>query len=350
MKRLRRVFAQALSSFLCFTLLLLAVNTSIVARQTASLAGQTTSPRPSADSITLAVTVTDNKGNYIGGLDKNAFTIYDNKAAQETSFFAAQDEPISVGVLVDLSDSMVNLGGVQLKTIGSALLRFARLGKEANEYFLVGFADRPRILIDWTSGGRAFEEKLSKLRTADREGTNTALYDACYLGIEKLKNSTYSKRVLLLISDGVDTESRHSFKEVREALRNSDVMFYSVGLFGGVPVLAGTRNMPILNGVVMPRSADALRADGQSIMSQLSSLSGGVASFPDNKKIGAALDAIAIELRHQYLLGFKLLDDKADGKWHQLKIKVKPPQSAPASMSNLSARARAGYYAVKNLR
>jgi Ca-activated chloride channel family protein len=339
MKCLRRALARA--AFCC--LLTLALSPAALAQQAV---GQFASPRPDADSIALTVTVTDRQGNYIGGLSKNDFAIYDNRASREVSFFAAQDEPVSVGVVVDFSGSVTTPGLEKLTAAGKALMRFASLSNPANDYFLVGFASRPRILIDWTDGGD-FKEKLSKMRTVEREGTGTALRDACYLGVEKLRNGKHPKRVLLLISDGEDNESLRTSKELKEALRNSDVALYSVGIFGDP--FSGTagsssRLAAILGSGSVGRgglpSLESLKAEGQSVLNELASASGGKASFPDKKKkIETALDAVAIELRHQYLLGFKA-DSQGDGKWHQLKVRVTVPDS------NLNVRTREGYYAA----
>jgi VWFA-related protein len=173
----------------CLTFALISPNLSHTAsaqQQSPRAAGQTaTAPatRPDSDAVVLAVTVKDKKGNFIGGLRQHDFAVYDNKVPQEISYFAAQDEPISVGVIIDVSPSVADFDRGQLRAAGDALLRFAELGHPANEYFLIGFAARPLVLADWTRGGAAFREKLSELKTVDRVGRSSALFDACYLGI-----------------------------------------------------------------------------------------------------------------------------------------------------------------------
>ena len=334
MERLHRAFSRT-ALFLCLTLLPVGISPPAVAQQTPqSPIKQTARPeRPPDDSIVLAVTVMDRKGNYVGGLGKTAFSVYDNKVPQEVSFFSAADEPASIGIIFDLSGSTLNQEREQLVAAGKALLRFIKLSHGANEYFVIGFANHAQLLLDWTGGEKAAEEMSSKLNRVNVAGGGTALFDACYLGIEKMRSRPSRKRAILLISDGMDNLSHYKFTDVRERLRETGVLLYSIGIVA--------RNDP----------GSSLGLEGQAVMDELSAVSGGVAVFPDSrKKIDAAFDQIAIELRSQYLLGFKPPGDSADGKWHQLKVKVTPPPTAPPSMSNLSARSRGGYYAAKNLR
>lgn len=310
---------------LCLISLFVLSNVSINAQQSASLSGQTASPQPNADSVVLTVTVTDKNGRVVRGLDKSAFSIYDSKNPQEISFFAAEDEPVSIGILFDLSGSMKRNA---LEIVREALLRFIRLSNSANEYFLIGFSDRPDLLFGWARAGQAFDE-LSKLDLTSKK--NTALYDACYIGIEKMGSSAYRKQVFLLISDGNDNVSKHSFNVVRERLRESQAILYSINLF-----------------------SDELRAslgmEGQAVMSELSSITGGMFLFPETKtKAEQAFDQIALELRNQYLIGFKPSAESADGKWHGIKVKVTPSPTALArGVTKLSVRSRESYRVVKN--
>src|SRR5438045_2869629 len=206
MKRLHCVFVRAIFS-LCLILLLAALDLPIAAQQTSNLAGQTTSPRPDADSIVMTVTVTDKTRRYVSGLDKSAFTIYDNKVPQEMGFFTAKDEPTSIGVIFDVSNSVVEHGREYLVAARDAFLRFIKLSNSENEYFVIGFTDRARLLVDWTHDGEVVEDGLSKLDLTSKKVSQTALYDACYLGIEKMQGRTYPKQAILLISDVLDNES-----------------------------------------------------------------------------------------------------------------------------------------------
>jgi Ca-activated chloride channel family protein len=320
MKSLRRALAwAAFCSLLSFVFY-----PAAFAQQTPDMPGQAAKADP--DSILLTVTVMDKKGNYVGGLDKSAFTAYDNKVPQEISFFNAQDEPASVGIIFDFSSSVIYTDREQLAEAVNALSRFIKLGHDANEYFVIGFATRPRLLVDWGRADKVLEEIRGKLGPFEKEKEATALYDACYLGIEKLRDRPHARRALLVISDGQDSISDYSFKDVRERLRETGVLFYSVGIVEG------------------GQTGSSLAMEGTAVLNEFSTVSGGVAVFPDSKKkLNATFDQIAVELRHQYVLGFKPQGVKTDGKLHQLKVKVTPPPS----MSKLFSRSRDGYYAAK---
>jgi Ca-activated chloride channel family protein len=330
MKRLRRAFVRAVF-FVCPILFPVAFNIAVVAQQTPNPTEQLSIPRPNADSIVLPVIVMDKKGNYADGLDKNAFAIYDDKVPQEITFFDNRDEPASIGIIFDLSGSMK--GHKQLLAAWNALLRFIELSHSDNEYFVVAVSNRPALLIDWTHDSKTAAEQLSKYNLTSKRQGNTALYDACYFGVEKMRGGAHSKQAILLISDGQDNNSQYTFKNVRERLKETGVMLYSIGLFSG------------------DDPGSALGQEGKAVMNELSSISGGVAVFPDSeKKIGEVFDRLAGELRHQYLLGFKPSKDKANGKWHQIKIKVTSPSTGSAHTPTVYVRNREGYYALKNLR
>jgi Ca-activated chloride channel family protein len=328
MKRLHCAPSQT-AFFLCLILFLVGLLALAVAQQTPNPSGQLVPERPPVDSIVLPVTVTDEKGHYVSGLNRNSFTLEDNKISQEINFFAGGDEPASIGIIVDFSGSMREK---PLKVVEDQILRLVKQGNGANEYFLAGVANRPQLFIDWTRGNDAFEERLTNLRIT-LEGTNTALFDACSLAIEKMSAGPYPKRVILLISDGQDNNSRSTFKEVRERLKASSVLFYAIG---------------------NPSAGDpgsSLELEGQAAMDDLASISGGKAFFPTNKKgTQEVADIIAAELQHQYLLGFKPAAERADGKWHKIRIKATPSPGMIPGATKLLVRSREGYYADKNPR
>ena len=147
------------------------------------------------DLITFTVTVTDTYGRYVSGLGKSAFTVLDEKKPQDITFFSDDDAPVSVGVLFDVSGSM---SGDKIKRSRDALAKFIQTSHNMDEYFLIAFNSRAQLLLDRTRDGNAVLDKLTFVQTKN----NTALYDACYLGVEKVQRGTHPKRALLLISDG----------------------------------------------------------------------------------------------------------------------------------------------------
>lgn len=274
------------------------------------------------DLITLTVTVTDTYGRFVSGLNKNAFTVLDEKKPQEITFFSDDDSPVSVGVLFDVSGSM---SGDKIKRARDALAKFIQTSHNSDEYFLIGFNSRAQLLLDRTRDGNAVLDKLTFVQTRN----NTALYDACYLGVEKVQRGTHPKRALLLISDGQDNNSRYTFNELRRLLKESDVVLYGVGILSGVD------------------AGSSVGMEGQGILDELASVSGGKAFFPRSAaEMDDIFEQIALELRHQYSIGYKPSEFPGDGKWRKIKVKVTPPRGLP----RLFVRSKEGYYSVPGAR
>lgn len=274
------------------------------------------------DLITLTVTVTDTYGRYVSGLSKSAFSVLDDKKPQEITYFSDDDSPVSVGVLFDLSGSM---SGEKVKRARDALAKFIQTSHNSDEYFLIAFNSRSQLLLDKTRDGNAVLDKLTFVQTRSQ----TALYDACYLGVEKVQRGSHPKRALLLISDGQDNNSRYTFSELRRLLKESDVTLYGVGILSGSD------------------AGSSMGMEGQGILDELASVSGGKAFFPRSAaEMDDIFEQIALELRHQYSIGYKPTNFNNDGKWHKVKVKVTPPRGLP----KLFVRSKEGYYAIPGSR
>ncbi|HEV7475822.1 MAG TPA: VWA domain-containing protein [Pyrinomonadaceae bacterium] len=274
------------------------------------------------DLITFTVTVTDTYGRYVSGLGKSAFQVLDEKKPQEITFFSDDDAPVSVGVIFDVSGSM---SGDKIRRSRDALSKFIQTSHNMDEYFLIAFNSRAQLLLDKTRDGNAVLDKLTFVQTRN----NTALYDACYLGVEKVQRGSHPKRALLLISDGQDNNSRYTFNELRRLLKESDVTLYGIGILSGAD------------------AGSSMGMEGQGILDELASVSGGKAFFPrSNAEMDDIFEQIALELRHQYSIGYKPTNFTNDGRWHKIKVKVTPPRGLP----RLFVRSREGYYAVPNPR
>src|SRR6266404_606056 len=178
------------------------------------------------DLITLRATVTDAKGNYVLGLEKSAFTIQDNDSTQNITAFSDEDTPVSVAVVLDVSGSMSEAKVAQAK---QALAGFIQTSHPRDEFFLVSFDSRAHLLLARSRDGDAVLKRFTYFQT----GGQTALYDALYLGLEKVNHGIYPRRAILLITDGEDNDSRYTFKEVRRVLQESDVSVYTIGIREG---------------------------------------------------------------------------------------------------------------------
>jgi Ca-activated chloride channel family protein len=274
--------------------------------------------RIKTDLVTLTLTVTDLYGRYVSGLDKNSFTIFDNNQEQDITYFSDSDAPVSLGVLFDVSGSM---SGEKIQKARKALARFINSSHPNDEYFLIAFNSRAQLLLDRTRDGDAVVQKLTLVNPRQ----NTALYDAVYLGIERVTRGSHQKRALLIISDGQDNSSRYNFGEVRRLMKESDVVTYAVGIID-----AGD-------------AASPLGMQGQAFLDELTSVTGGKSFYPTSDiEMDEIFERIAIELRHQYSIGYTPKDFQPDGKWRKVKVKVKPRRGLP----RLTVRSREGYYAT----
>jgi len=270
------------------------------------------------DLVTLTLTVTDYYGRYVSGLTKEAFTVFDEKKKQEITFFSDTDAPVSIGILFDVSGSM---SGEKIAKARNALERFIYTSHPRDEYYLIAFNKRAQLLMDRTRDGEAVLNKLTLVEPKH----NTALYDACYLGVERVTRGTHQKKALLIISDGQDNASRYNFKEVRRLMKESDVVIYSVGIMDG-------RDASSVEGM-----------QGQAFLDELSNVTGGKSFYPTSAvEMDEIFERIALELRHQYSIGYTPDNFEPDGEWHRVKVKVKPPRGLP----RLTVRHREGYYAT----
>ena len=272
------------------------------------------------DLVTLTVSVADPDGRFVPGLNRADFTVTDNKIPQEIGFFSDADLPVSVGIVFDLSGSM---SGKKIERAKEALSSFIQTSHPDDEYFLIGFSSRPELLLDRTRDGDAVVKKLSFVEPHG----STALYDASYLALEHVMRGVYPKRAILIISDGQDNNSRYTFSDLRRSLMESDVMVYAIGINGGIGVGPAVY--------------------GNLVLDELASVSGGKVFFPRNStQMNEALEQIALELRHQYSIGYRPSNFTVDGKWHRVRVKVAPPPE----LNRVWVRSREGYFAVGSQR
>jgi len=265
----------------------------------------------STELVSLTVTVMDKRGRYASGLERDSFTVYEDEVQQEIGFFSNLDSPASIGVIFDVSSSM---SGEKMSRSKMALARFIQTSHPEDEYSLITFNDSAHLLFDRERDGGTL---LSQFSGASPDG-NTALYDAVALGIETLARSRYTKRALIVISDGEDNRSRSTFNEIKRRMQESGVTAYTIVI-----------------GPLLPRS------NGRVVMNQLAAVSGGKSFFPNNLAgLSESFEQIALELRHQYSIGYVPANITNDGRWRRLKVIVTPPAESP----RLIVRSRKGYY------
>lgn len=269
--------------------------------------------RVGVETVFLKVAVTDSLSRYVTGLGKEHFRVFEDKIEQSISYFGQHSAPISVGIILDVSNSMKDNNN--LKKAKNALTRFLESENAEDESFLVTFNDRTVLAQSFTRNEGSIQNKAA----FQKPGGSTALYDAVYMGLDQVKRGKNDKKALIVITDGEDNSSRYSPKEVREFAKEADVQIYGIGVQGKI----GYGNEELKNIV---------------------SITGGRAFFPTSfNDLDYYIDLIHTELRNQYLLGYEPTSKLHDGKWRKITVKLDAPEGFP----KLAIHAREGYYAPK---
>ncbi len=265
--------------------------------------------------VLVPVTVTDPMNRLVTGLEQEDFRIYEENKEQKISSFASEDAPVSIGIIMDLSGSMTS----KLMRARESILQFIKTANPQDEFFVIGFNDRPELIEDFTNSVDEIQGRLATVRAGHR----TALLDAIYYGVEKMKDARHERRALLIVSDGGDNRSRYTEGEVRAQVRESDVEIYSMGIFDPYAATPEERSGPLLlNDICEETGGRMFRVDDLSEMSDIA-------------------EKISTELRNQYVIGYNPQDLHRDGKWRKVRVKLNPPQGLPP----LTVHARTGYYA-----
>jgi Ca-activated chloride channel family protein len=265
--------------------------------------------------VLIPLIVTDPLNRLVTGLSRNEFFLYENNNQQEIKSFSAEDSPVSIGIIMDLSGSMSN----KVVRARESIIEFLRTSNPQDEFFIIGFNDRPELIEDFTSSVDDIEARLQTVRAGHR----TALLDAIYYGVNKMKQARYQRKAILIVSDGGDNRSRYTENEVRNLVRESDTEIFAIGIFDAYAATTEERNGPLLLHDLSEETGGQLfRVDDISDMTDIAT-------------------KISAELRNQYVLGYKPSDPKRDGKWRKVKVKLVPPAGLPP----LTVHARSGYYA-----
>jgi len=267
------------------------------------------------DLVLVPVTVTDPLNRLVTGLDKENFQLFEGNAAEEIRTFSSEDAPVSLGVIFDSSGSMTS----KMDRAKEAVIEFFKTANPQDEFFMITFNDEPEEVTDFTSSVDEIQSKLVFAVPRRR----TALLDAIYMGVSKMRQAKYAKKALLIISDGGDNHSRYTENEIRAMVKEADVMIYAIGIYDRYFATQEERL-------------------GPGLLSDITELTGGRAFTIDNPNdLADVATKIGIELRNQYVLGYRPKKVVRDGKWRKIKVKLLPPKGLPP----LRVYARTGYYA-----
>ncbi|MFM2124602.1 MAG: hypothetical protein RL328_1053 [Acidobacteriota bacterium] len=267
--------------------------------------------------IPVSVTI-QQSGKLVTGLEVTNFELYEDKVKQQLTSFTSEDAPLSVGVVFDASGSM----GAKLSKSRQAVAQFLRTANPEDEFFLVQFNDRPMLSVPFTADT---EDIQSHLAFVQSKGA-TALLDGVYMAMNEMKRAKNARKAILIISDGGDNSSRYTESEVKSAVREADVQIYAIGIFEPYAGAGGTLEERM----------------GPGLLNELTEQTGGrhfaiqnLGELPD------VAEKIGLELRNEYVLGYRPKNEARDGKYRKVEVKLVKVDKLP----KLKSRSRSGYYA-----
>lgn len=268
--------------------------------------------RKDVEEVQLHATVMDDKHRLVTDLAKQDFAVYENGQPQQIKFFDRRDIPVSIGIVIDNSGSMLN----KRPAVNQAALNLVKASNPDDEVFIVNFNDEYYLDQDFTANIKLLREGLEKI---DSRG-GTALYDAIVASADHLeKNGKLDKRAILVVTDGEDNASRESLEQ---AIRRLDV-----------------ENGPTVYAIGLLSDEHAKRA--KRALQELADHTGGVAFFPkDLHEVDAITREVAHDIRNQYIIVYKPQVAKSEGGYRTVKVEAKAP-----GHGKLFVRTRTGYYA-----
>jgi Ca-activated chloride channel homolog len=260
--------------------------------------------------VLVPVAVNDTYNRPVSGLEKENFRVFDDKVEQLITSFSMEDEPVAVGLVFDTSGSMS--GAEREERL--AATEFFKTANPEDEFALVEFDSSPRLVVPVTPDPAKVTYQLLFTHTRG----STALLDAVFLGLHEIKKSSKKRKALVVISDGGENNSRYTSSEIRNVVKESDVLIYSIGVF-----------------------ADPNYTDAGGVLSGISEQTGGRMFKTQGARLSDIAQKISIDLRNRYLLGYVPSNRERNGRYHMVEVKVVPPKGLPP----VRAHWRTGYYA-----
>lgn len=265
----------------------------------------------------IPVHVTRDDGASVTNLAKGNFQIFEDGVEQKITHFSTDDAPVSIGLLFDTSGSMNN----KMRKSAEAAATFFKTANIDDEFFLVEFNERPKLTVPFTSDADLLYRRITHTKPFGR----TSLLDAIHLAMVQMKNARNLRKAIVIVSDGGDNRSRFSASEIKNAMLESDVQLYAMGIFD----LDDLHKHPIEE------------QNGPQLLEELAEQTGGEMFTVSNlDELKPASEQISRELRSQYLLGYSPSDAERDGKYRRVKVKLNTPD-----LPNLRTYFRHGYYA-----
>ncbi len=260
--------------------------------------------------VLVPVAVNDAYNRPVAGLEQENFRVFDDKIAQTITSFSMEDEPVAVALVFDTSGSM---SGTERQERAAAT-EFFKTANPEDEFALVEFDSSPRLVVPVTPDPAKVTYQLLFTHTRG----STALLDAVFLGLHEIKKSNKKRKALVVISDGGENNSRYTPSEIKEVVKESDVLIYSIGVF-----------------------ADPLYTDAGGVLSSISEQTGGRMFKTQGMRLSDIAQKISIDLRNRYLVGYVPSNRERNGRYHLIEVKIVPPKG----LAQVRAHWRTGYYA-----
>ena len=279
--------------------------TPIVPPRSSELSRRSGAIRVDVNLVLIPVTVTDSYERPVRGLQKSDFHLFEDGVERQISQFFSQETPISIGIVFDASASMKG----KMEQSLQAVREFLKMSLPGDEFFLTKFNDRPEPVFGFTSVATDIEQSLPSIQP----GGWTALCDAIYLGVHQMKHATHTRKVLLILSDGGDNNSRYTGREIKQLVQESDVRIFSISILD---------RSPWLDAIAEESGGRAFRVRK-------------IEELPD---LAANISA---ELHGEYVLGFSPSDRTNDGLYRKIKVALEQT----VGTARLRASWKRGYYA-----
>ena len=268
--------------------------------------------------VLIPVQVTTSGGTSVTSLSQDNFELFEEGVEQKITHFSQEDGPISIGLLFDSSGSMRN----KVLQSSEAAAAFLRTANSDDEFFLIEFGDRPKLAVPFTPDADEIFRQILHNKPAGR----TSLLDAILMSLVEMKHARNTRKAIVILSDGGDNSSHYTPHQIRNALLESDLQLYAIGIFDRNP----------------PRRQPAEERNGPQLLDDLAEQTGGrlypVENLDDLVYTSAR---ISRDLRSQYVLGYSPSNQTRDAKYRSVKLKVISPEGTPS----LRTYYRRGYYA-----
>ncbi len=272
--------------------------------------------------VVIPAFATTDRGVSVMGLTSQNFRLFEDGVEQPVTYFAADDAPVSIGILFDSSGSMHNKMAKSLEAVSE----FLKTTNREDELFLIDFNEHPKLTVPFTTD----TEEVYRTATRTKVFGRTSLYDAVHMALKEMKHAKYDRKALVVFSDGGDNRSRYSFSEIKSDLLESNVRLYTIG---------------ILEPESKQQKLSPEEKNGPAVLAQLSEESGG-RFFPvtDMNELPNISASLGVELRNQYLLGYSPAELVRDGKYHKVRVDLLPP----SGLAKPRVFYRKGYYSPTN--